>query len=505
MSRTMKILTSQRGVAMVTVLFVGATLTVLASAATFSTIREFRQGGDDRRAAQAISIAEAGIDRLLGHIRSGLLTYEDLNEAGCPTPLSLPLGSVGPGTFSVSLRVYNPNAEGANRFPPAACSGRPTSPHPGMGSDLTWFVVTSRGVHPDASRTVQQIIALRPIGLPIGIYAHSISVQSANHPVYTVSLVSETTITNRERLGFVGFDSYYKVQDFFSGATGRSLSEPVHAAAHAASGILLKPNTNYEFANSNLNCTANSNAGDAQQSVWDSDGSDLSGPITAADAAGCGVAAYPNSSVFAPDQLGAFSQPELSEEDHAVLKESAKLYGVYCSFAGTPVAPGDSAANDFCYMENVHQGTNKDYMTMISGANGGGTGGVQSRRNNFVAYFEFRNGAATNNNITRTGTVWGCTDTDGVAPNNNKSILVVVRRGGVDYSGAGGHKINGAFIIDGNWTSEGDFEFNGTIVAGGNVHFQSSAQKYSLDACWVDNMPGPFLEVVPGHWSEIDR
>jgi hypothetical protein len=80
-----------------------------------------------------------------------------------------------------------------------------------------------------------------------------------------------------------------------------------------------------------------------------------------------------------------------------------------------------------------------------------------------------------------------------------------VRRGGVDYSGAGGDFINGAFILDGNWKSGGGLTFNGSLVVQGNLHFQSASESYSLDTCWVNNTPGPFFRVVAGAWSEIDR
>ena len=121
--------------------------------------------------------------------------------------------------------------------------------------------------------------------------------------------------------------------------------------------------------------------------------------------------------------------------------------------------------------------------------------------NNVLAYFEFRTGTPTQNNLGRTGTVWGCNDD----PDLNRSVVVIVRNGGVDYDGAGGDMVNGAFIMDGGWTSNGSFTFNGSIISRGLAHFHSSSQEYRLDECWLKNTPGPFLRVVPGHWSEVDR
>ena len=495
---------------MVTVLFVGAAMTVLASAAAFTTVREFRASTDDRKAAEAISIAEAGIDRMLVHLKSGLVTFKTLNMAGCGTvpALTLPTGTVGNGFYTVSLTVFAdpikpPVETGADRFPPAACSSRPPNPNQGgtaVGDDDTYYVITSTGRHPDAIRTLQQVVAMRPVRLPVGIYARDISVQSQNHPFPNISMVSETTILNRGNLSFRGDDSYYRVEDFFSGVNGLTATSPVPAAAHAA-GYIQTRNAVYEFASATKNCAANGTADGAvaEQSLWDSDGSAGSGTIMS----GCSVpGTYPHSSKFTSDQLSRFARPELSAEDHQVLKEAAKVYGVYCSFPGVPPAVGDIEGS-YCIQENAHQGTQTtpeltNYPTLIQD--------VSSRRNSFVTYVEYRGGNVANNNIGSPFTVWGCDDTTpNTPPDTNQSVVAIVRNGGVNFTGAAGHMVNGAFIIDGDWRVIGGFRFNGTIISGGNVHFHSGSQNFTMDSCWVENMPGPFLQPVPSQWSEIDR
>jgi hypothetical protein len=37
-----------------------------------------------------------------------------------------------------------------------------------------------------------------------------------------------------------------------------------------------------------------------------------------------------------------------------------------------------------------------------------------------------------------------------------------------------------------------------------NIRVRGNAT-FSLDTCWVQNMPGPFLGATPVQWSEIDR
>ncbi len=199
----------ESGVAMVTVLFIGAVMTAVSSAAAFSTIQEFRQGRDDRKASEALAYAEAGVDRFIRYIgKGGALTYNDLNRAGCgDPPLTIPPGKVGNGQFTASLTVYNPFASNpVDRFPPAACAGRPTTPHPGQGGDLTYFVITSRGTPPDAVRVIRQIISVEPIGIPVGLFANNF-ILKAHRAYNNVSMVARGIITERINDSFKGNES----------------------------------------------------------------------------------------------------------------------------------------------------------------------------------------------------------------------------------------------------------------------------------------------------------
>jgi hypothetical protein len=481
----------ERGVAMVTVLFVGAALTAVTSVAAYSTISEFGAGRNDRKASEALGYAEAGLDRFMGYLRGGTgPSFAQLNQAGCALPpIQLPgnrKGVIGNGTFTTQVSVYDPTAEGEKRFPPAACLNRPVSPRPGQdGNDKTYFVIESRGEFPAAARVVRQVVAIKPGDLPIGIYANSITKQSAKHDFIGVSMTSATTIQNRDSLDFAGLDPYYKYKDFFpQGVMGVDPNSPIPAAAHAVTGIYLSSSSSPEFggANGTKNCTANGTSGaGAYQSMWDSDGSAGSGTITS----GCGPSPgkYPVSSKFTADQLAKFSSPELTPEDHEAIKAVAKASGIYCSFKGA-----GGTGTDSCTKAGVGIGTGYEagIASLLSS-------GVKS----IVSYFEFRSGTPTQNNIGRVGNIWSC--------DQGNSIVAVVKNGGVDYTGGSEDYINGAFIIDGDWTGNGKLVFNGSLISKGNVHFHSSAQQFTLDDCWVKNMPWIFLKVIPGHWSEVDR
>lgn len=490
-------LKDQTGVAMVTVLLIGAVLTVLSSTAAFVTIEEFRAGGNDRRALAALSYAEAGVDRFISHIKSGLVTYKDLNVAGCSKPaITLATGTVGAGEYRASLTVYDPHAAApADRFPippsGGACATRPDSPNQAGTNDQTFFVITSIGRHPAATRTVRQVIALELINLPVGIYAHSINMQSAKHPFYSVSMVSETEITHRGSISFIGDDPFYRVEDFFSNATGRALTAPVPAAAHAAVQNFLFQSRRPEFADDTKQCNGNGSEGTSNpaQSLWDSDGSAGSGTITSGCTGWASGNEWPHSSKFTEENLKQLAQPTISEQDHQTLAQAARRYGVYCTFPGSGGSGGSK-----CYQQDVDQGTGTAFGTYIENV-------VASGRRNFIAYLDYRSGAPSNNNMSDRFTVWGCNDN----PDLSKSVVVIIRNGGINWTGAGGNKINGALIMDGDFTAVGGSTINGTVIVRGRLNINSSAQHFTLDECWVDNMPGPFFRTVPVQWAEVDR
>ena len=148
---------NERGVAMVTVILVGAAMTAVVSVAAFAGVQEFRTVTDDKKASAALSYAESGVDRFLQYMRLGSVSWNRLWTAGCEKPaLPIPEGVVGSGSFDANLTVFNPYAAtAADRFPPAACSARPTTPH-----DTGYFAISATGQHPSAKRIVQQVVAV---------------------------------------------------------------------------------------------------------------------------------------------------------------------------------------------------------------------------------------------------------------------------------------------------------------------------------------------------------
>ena len=100
---------NDRGVAMVTVIFVAAALTMVAAASSFMAIQQLKASSDDWRGARAVSYGEAGLQRFLNELKLGSYGVGAIIGAGCTTaPVTLPQGLVGDGTYDAVLTVYNP-------------------------------------------------------------------------------------------------------------------------------------------------------------------------------------------------------------------------------------------------------------------------------------------------------------------------------------------------------------------------------------------------------------
>ena len=458
-------LREEKGVALATVIFVAAALTVVSATSAAIAIKEFRSGTEDRKAAEALNYAESGIDRMMEYLRGGDVNFGLVRQAGCNgnPAIILPQGKVGNGTYDVSLRADCVSAA-------TATTAR---------SDLL-AIIRSEGTHPNARRVIEQVIKVEAMGLPVGIAADTISGNgSPNQP--RISMLSKGKLIGRGQLNFTGLDPWYRIKDFWPNYTGTDA--PVPASAHAVGGILLKSNnTDPEFTTAApKNCTANKDVGN-RQSLWDGDGSSTNPALDprkiTSDCANNAAGAYPPSSYFGPADYERIAPKKLTAQDRLRLKQAAKTYGQYCFIP--------TSGSGYC----IRRGVQIAFTTAV--------GNLPTVAKNFVAYYEFQSGDPLQNAISFNSEVWGC---DQANPNNTRSMVLVVERGGLDY--ASGARVNGAFLLDGAFKFTGSSTINGTVVAS-EFWFRGDSS-FSLDDCWVQQMPGPWLAIDPVHWREVDR
>jgi hypothetical protein len=484
-------LRDQRGVTMITVLFVGAALTALTSTAMFVTIQEFRAGTDDKKAAEALAYAEAGIDRMIQHIRLDT-NFGLLRRAGCGTTVTVNgnIGGLPNQKYSARLDVWNPGvvANPADHLPPAACNVAPhNNSNPRTQNVPRLLAITSTGEHPTARRVVRQIIEVKPIGLPIGIFADRIDA-NGNGGMVSISMVSPTDIVGRAKMAFAGLDPYYVKDDFYKNGD----MSPIPAAAHAAGQIYGCSGTGTKEHPPSPNCDGNrttgTNPGAVGQSLWD--GSNWTNSTTNVDGdaypdvtevtTGCtGQTGFPPTSLFNATFLqGVAPTPKLTEQDYLALKDAAKSTGLYCQNINNCIREGTAIS----LTPNIK---NSDLGGLIN-------------KNNFVAYFEFTSGDPFSNKIGWDATVGPCSDD----PTQHRSVVVIVRNGSLEMQS--NSAITGFVLIpEGAFDSAGNYISEATVIA---KEFRLRGQAdLRLSPCWVRNIPAPFVDVIPKSWSEVDR
>jgi hypothetical protein len=493
---------SECGVAMVTVILVGAALTVVSSTAAVITIQDFRSGADDRRATEALGYAESGVDRLLQELRKFGYNWERLNEAGCAQPpISVPQGDLGANKiFNAYLTVFDANLPPGERLPNVGTwkPGQPWStandtkavcvahenPPP---TKPMLFAITSTGEHPTATRVVRQVVSMSTRGLPIGMYAiEYATVKGGNPETISISLITPGYVDGREKLEFKGIDPYYKLGHFWAGES-MEVGAPaaIHAGAYIACASSVCGSDLLEHPGP-LNCTANWRAGDGR-SQWDQSGKggSLAGLAKCPQWTGSPAGPPPYSS-FSDADLKRSAPQLLTEEDYALLKQAAQERGMYCAMSlsgsGTCTKPTGSFSTNGLIQD----------------------GDISGLPSNFVAYFDFPAGGdpfSSKQTVTWKAGVGPCSDN----PTVNRSAIIVIRQGSVDLTGKG--EIVGAFFApEGRaWLrgSGGIVKIHGSVIAkiidiGGNA-------EVLLTPCWVNNISSIFLRVRPLSWSEIDR
>ena len=415
---------NESGVAMMTVLFIGAALTVVATTSSLVAIKQLKADGASLRGSQAIGYAEAGLDRFLYELKRGSFPLSTVMTAGCTTgPAMLPAGTVGSGTYSGEMTVYNPATN--PQVPPspynptvnpstAPCQGRSTNPRTPQ-----LYAVTVTGRIGNARKAVRSIVTISGAALPTGVFVNNLNVNGTPDFV-NQSVFARGDVLGREKMGFSGNDLFYTKRDVYGTAAS---TDPIPAAIHATGAIYLTLNQKRGVEHPpNPNCNANPR-GTAAQSVWD--GSGLGTPLTS----GCGhPSGYPPTSKFTEADMvrlsGSSTPTRLGEAEDLALKAAAQGGGLYCSIppTGSPVCT--KAGGPWTMpMGNV-----------ISDA-ALATGNPLPAE--YVAYFEYTGGAASYQSITWNASSGTC--------EQGKSAVIVVKNGGVTFRSNG--SLNGDVIV----------------------------------------------------------
>lgn len=491
---------SERGVAMVTVLFVGAVLTVVAATASFSAIQELSTSNDDRVASQALAHAEAGVDRAVVGIRRGgagdlpidigSWPWKLIMQSGCPNkPLLRVTGNVGNGTFTAEVRPQTQYCDDA------------TVPLPNQPQRVN---ITSTGVAGGSTRTVMQEVRLLNTSLPIGLFASAdVNVNGAgnNNParIRNVSLVTGGNLQGRNFIAFESFDPWYTQQDFYGpsfpdvrcpqtgGAPNCSIAQGhLPSAAHSEKVITCQGNgpcgsttVEHDLTDDHpLSCNSNPNGSVANQSAWDGS---VNGAPTAGALCGNTSVGAPPTTKYPADGVDPIVIPTLSEEEHQNLKAQALDSGLYCTLTRCRIRGGAEFNN--------------------AGSWSGNEAGWNTLPQNFTAYFDYTPTAfppPQSHTVNWSTTIGPCNNTSTL----NRSAIVVVRNG--SFSMSGGNSLAGAVIAqEGRATFAGGSAINGSVLA--REITMSGNSNFTIDDCALKNLLNPFIDVTPIRWTELDR
>ncbi len=470
---------------MVTVLFVGAVMTVTVSAAAFIAVQEFRAAGRDRGATSALALSEAGVDRTIQWMRSNSgATWRHIVLSGCgsvagTTYNSITLnGKLGTGTYETTIQRAD------------ACPSSVPSPR-----EPQEMILRSTGCTPNATagtacptgsskRVVEQTVAVSSRPIPVGMSGNRYDFRGTPS-LNNIVAFARGVVNTRRQITVAGSDPYYTKSDFYpcigglTEAAAQCFTEggandiAMPASVHSTDRIFLAPNGT-DLHPPSPNCTND----------YDWDGSATGSTVTANGNCGAFPTRPPTTLFTDTDYDRLATDPRLTAEDHLFFRQVAQQSGLYCSNYG--------AAGVSC----TRAGVAATVAGSIDNADVTGLGNI------FVVYIEYPAGTNPDSNMLTwsvtspapTGTA--CTTTTAAAT----SILVVVRNGGFENNQ---NFMGAVFAEDGRFEIGGNTRFEGTVAA--SFIRSRGSPTICNSQRWLDSMPTAFLQVAPLQWSEVDR
>jgi hypothetical protein len=455
---------ADEGAALITVILLLVALTAMAGTVAVVSTNDWVSAGRDRQGLSALATADAGVSQALTYIRGngvGQLTclegQHDPPTGDCATTTQPWANPVAPrevrldgtaGGCTVGVGCYEVWISAVERYdPPLVKTGT--------------YRIRSTGFFgggPGAKSVVVDV-SVTPAEFPIGVFGNQLdgngNTQIYNESLFTTDCVSPRHSGSGNGTRFQGIDPYW--------------DQP--AAANSTTHISTSTNCggNGYIHRSNVCATG---SGNALVNDRDSQG----GPV------GPGSPCYhtyqrADGSWYPDDDTTLFTFEDLeeygfrpgglSDAQYDALRTQAQALGTY----------------------NIAEA---DVEARINAA-------VAAGITNPVLYFEGRDVSLRRTHIpaifgrTPSGT---CT-----AP---YSVTIVVRHGNLVYQGGTSDwRSLAVFVPEGSFTGNGGYNILGTLFAN-NISLGGN-ERWELDNCWIDNMPGPLMDLTTLNFREEDR
>lgn len=475
-----------RGLGIVTVVFVTAVLGALMLVVTTVTFNNLENTRRDRQALAALATSEAGLSRAISHLRTGNLGALRCDEpvgGGVPTdpdclgtteswisyvaPKQVRLdGTAGACTNSAdcyrvwisTVKPYVPNCSSRHASPPQPCTGV--------------YRVRSTGVSGNGpgARQITADVEVQPYAYPLGVFAENFS-GSGQLGVHKQSLFTNGCVQNRvkDNSGASG------VRFDWDSANSRPVIDLIYdqpSTAHATG----------EISTSNNSCGSGSGGAPIHNTTvkchpdfpWDQSGSGAPLPTTSpcyGKYVRSDGTVYPTTSAFTSTELASYGyRPRgLTDAQYDALKAQSVSQGTY----------------------NVATGNINSRLTTLAGQ--GVTspvifwdiGNVALRQSDFPAAFSRTLSADA-----------GCT---------SNSVTLVVVGGNLSYQGGSTspYLTTAIFVPDGLLTGTGGRNTIGTVFAQ-NIDLSGSVD-FFMDQCFAANPPGAVVDAEVVDWRESDN
>lgn len=475
-----------RGLGIVTVVFVTAVLGALMLVVTTVTFNNLENTRRDRQALGALATSEAGVARAISHLRTGNLGALKCDEpvgGGAPTdpdclgtteswissvaPKQVRLdGTTGACTNSTdcyrvwisTVRPYVSNCAGRHATPPRPCTGV--------------YRVRSTGLSGNGpgARQITADVEVEPYVYPMGIFAENFS-GSGQLGVHRQSLFTNGCVQNRVKDNSGGSGVRFE----WDAANSRPVIDIIYdqpSTAHATG----------EISTSNNSCGTGSGGAPIHNSSvscnldfpWDQSGSGAVLPTTSpcyGKYVRSDGSVYPTTSAFTSTemtQVYGYRPRGLTDAQYDALKSQALSQGTYNIVTS-------SISSQLTTL--LGQGVTSPVLFWDSG-------NVALKQSDFPASFSRSLSSDA-----------GCT---------SNSVTIVVVGGNLSYQGGNTSPYLTAalFVPDGLLTGTGGRNTIGTAFAQ-NIDLSGSVE-FFMDECFAGNPPGAVVEAEVVDWRESD-
>lgn len=449
----------ETGAAMITVLLMAALLTAFAVAAIGVTSSNLTSSTSDRQAASALSVSEGGIAQAVAYVRSkGVLEIKCAPNCGATNPWG-ESAEDGDGQPSMVVSLA-PNERYNVWFETLQPMDQPKK-RPGV------YRIHSVGISEPGpgSRTIEVDIEVKPFEYPIGLFSNNLTAGGSSG-IHYMSVFSTGCVNDRDKLDFGGnIDLVYGIPAAVHSSANITESNNCPGASNNIHGASQRCNTTYPY------------------------DQDINGanPVPAP----ClnmfaGPPVYPGTSLItSATQMGQtyeYNISGLSSSQLDLLKgisQEQNNYFTNTTAIPAPIANGTSPLkNPVLYYD-------------LQGASVGGMVDLNDISQTLYG---------------RPTSVFVDADSPTCAPKGG--VVVIVKNGNVRLNS---NTILQAAIFalgpapNGNVTkSNGGAQLIGTIYAVNQFDLTGTAE-IKMDDCYLENMPGPLLDINTKNFREDDR